>query len=303
MQNYSWIGYLLQGLQLVAALIIGFFSGKKGGRKEIKDQLKPLKEQVNKAAELSQQIGEALGSHIESTKAGRDVTKYEIRDSIIVAGTTGNIEQVFESFRKGKEKENPSPEVHAKISELGQLATGLVQKGAWKAALRAFESLLQLDSRNAYVHAYLGLIYDTMGYPETSIMHSQKALALGGGPFMCHFNLGVAYIHIGQYAKAVYEFDIAKEDMPSEPSADLGKLSLFKGEALEKMLHYVQALEEVESSIGIFKECPSDDKVVGFWLEEAQSRLGPLKEKVKEEKEKPPGGLWHILQKQMEGKK
>lgn len=293
MENWSsfwnWPNYIMQFIvQLLVALLVALITGRKVGQRVARDELRKVVTTFQ--AQISG--GDMTSGITASAPVGGN--QYNI-----VAGSE-NVTELLKAFKRSEESKNPSEEIHKKISELGQIAFEKMREGNWEATISAFERILQFEPGFAQVHAHLGLSYLTMGYPETSIMHSQKALAFGGDSFMCHFNLGVAYIHIGHYPKAVYQFDTAKERLPGEPSANLGKLSLFKGEALEKMLHYVRALEEVEASIEIFKECSPDDKVAGFWHEEAQRRLGPLKEKVKEEREKPPGGLWHILQKQIE---
>lgn len=293
MENWSsfwnWPNYIMQFIvQLLVALLVALITGRKVGRRVARDETRRV------ITTFQAQI--AAGDMPGGIAAPATIKGNQIN---IITGS-GDPMALLESVKRFEKSKNPSEEIHKKISELGQIAFEKMRERNWETTISAFERILQFEPSFAQVHAHLGLSYLTMGYPETSIMHSQKALAFGDDSFMCHFNLGVAYIHIGRYPKAVYRFDTAKERLPDEPSANLGKLRLFKGEALEKMLHYVRALKEVEASIEIFKECPPDDEVAGFWHEEAQRRLGSLKEKVKEEREKPPGGLWHILQKQIE---
>ena len=77
----------------------------------------------------------------------------------------------------------------------GQSTLGIVyyRMHRYDEALRCLTTAIQLDSKNAAAHNYLGITASQKGYPEAAVDELQKAIALNPNYADAHFNLAVVY--------------------------------------------------------------------------------------------------------------
>jgi tetratricopeptide (TPR) repeat protein len=104
------------------------------------------------------------------------------------------------------------------------------RNGAWKDDLAFSQTLLEVDSKSAIGHYYLGMTYAQLGDNDKSKREYEMALKLKPGMKGVHFNLGIIHYQEGRLKEAKVEFkeEIRIDSSYTEAYYNLG--TIYKNE-------------------------------------------------------------------------
>ena len=148
--------------------------------------------------------------------------------------------KALEQFLKALEFYPDDPFLHY------DLALAYVDKRQFDTAELHLKEAIRLKPDYASAYNYLGVLYFRKGKVDLAIESYQKALAnlLWTKPQLAHLNLGIAYLSLKQYQKAVVHFKEAINLIPRYVDAHNGL-----GQAYEGLKMYAQARRAYEKAL------------------------------------------------------
>jgi Flp pilus assembly protein TadD len=162
--------------------------------------------------------------------------------------------RALQQFLKALELNPDDPYLHFDLAYTYGLK-GVTEKAEfhYKEAIR-----LKPDYSDAYNN--LGLIYASTGRVDLAIESYEKALSnvLYLSPQFAHFNLGVAYLSLKEYHKAVEQFEEATRIIPDYAAAYVNLGRAYEGlymdrqarQAYEKAVEFAPASPQAQISLG-----------------------------------------------------
>ena len=123
-----------------------------------------------------------------------------------------NIRKAFKLTKKALSLDESAPISHALLGSL-YLVTRQYEK-----AIAAGERSVELNPNGAMVHALLGMTLNYAGRPDEAIGYLKQGIRLNPFPaFWYYRHLGLCYMQIGEYEKALTEFKKALRRSPDAP--------------------------------------------------------------------------------------
>lgn len=130
-------------------------------------------------------------------------------------------------------------------------ALSYMMQADYTAALRELMIAAEKDPENQAVQSALGLIYYNKGLYKDAIVHYKKAIELNprsGEVSSIHNNLGVVYLAIGDFDRAIDEFEKALSDVlyptPEIAYNNMGWAYYKKGHLDKAIENYVKAVNQ-----------------------------------------------------------
>jgi tetratricopeptide (TPR) repeat protein len=125
------------------------------------------------------------------------------------------------------------------------VASELVKKGEYEAAIAQWNKALELSPNEALAHFNLGNALVSMGRGDEAITHYEKALELSPGHSEAHNNLGNVLLTQRKLDEALAHFEKAVELNPDNANArsNLGSVLAQKGRITEAIPHLQKAVD------------------------------------------------------------
>lgn len=138
------------------------------------------------------------------------------------------------------------------------------EKGQYDQALRLFDQVLDLDSDHALAHLNRGVVLQSLGRWQDSVMSLTQALAYDAHMALGWSNLGVALIQLTQLDAALQCFDRA-----IDLQADLASAHSNRGVVLRDLLRFEEAIASHKKAISLRPDQGSAWNNLGLALKEA----------------------------------
>jgi tetratricopeptide (TPR) repeat protein len=119
------------------------------------------------------------------------------------------------------------------------------RNNVWKTTVSLWEDVVKKSPNKPRPHNNLGLAYSSIGQYDRAIREYQTVLKLRPDSADAHNNLGLAYAYSGLYDEAVKEYLAALDHQPNFPEAhnNLGLAYEYKGEVDKAIEQYIFALK------------------------------------------------------------
>ncbi len=131
------------------------------------------------------------------------------------------------------------------IKELIERAAKAIDSGDYKAAIRDYERVVELDPKSAPMYFKLGALYMNEDDYREAIGAFEKAVDFGAKDANTYYYLANACIQYGEYEKAQKAYEEAVKLKPDNSMIrhDLGMIYLRRGRLKEAEKEFIQALD------------------------------------------------------------
>ena len=131
------------------------------------------------------------------------------------------------------------------IEEHFQLAYSAAQRGDLREAVKEYQKVLDLDSKNAKAHLNLGIVYGRQEQWKKEISQYEKAIRVDPDFAEAYFNLGVAYQGRGRLKEAMAQYQKTVQIYPNyiEAHTNLGIIHFRQGRFDQALAEYQKTIE------------------------------------------------------------
>jgi tetratricopeptide (TPR) repeat protein len=144
-------------------------------------------------------------------------------------------------------------QVGSETATLVTFLTGLLKLGSgdYQTAVERFEQMLEEDDLSTFVrrsdlYFNLGYSYDELGEYKRAIENYDKVIEINQRDVSAYNNRGIVYKHIGDYVRAIEDFDKALEINPQDLNAYTNRGSVYYD-----LRDYYRAIEDFGKAIEI----------------------------------------------------
>jgi tetratricopeptide (TPR) repeat protein len=142
------------------------------------------------------------------------------------------LQQIARGEIKAREVLEVNPDQMAAVLTVGHL---LYENGKLAEAQRIFDGLLVLDSKNPFVHAMLGSIYQKQQRFQLAYRHYTRAVDVFPQDIVSLLNRGEILLRFGKFNEAAADFKAAVDLDPEQKNPFANRARLLSRLALESL--------------------------------------------------------------------